>query len=83
VPCGVISQHSSSLWQCAAQGVTQRLAHDGFAKSHEHHRLMVTAISKEVGVVVKTHTDRDAAWYNEVGSPVTALHVVLVVNPAS
>ncbi|KAJ1475017.1 ankyrin repeat-containing domain protein [Baffinella frigidus] len=48
-----------------SEEVTQRLAHDPFAKEHEHHRLMVTAISKEVEVVVKTHEDRGAAWYNE------------------
>jgi len=43
---------------------------------------MVTAITKEVGRVVDTHKARDAAWYNEVGSPVSTLHV-LVVNHAS
>jgi len=44
---------------------------------------MVTAISEEVEKVVTTHKARNAAWYNEVGSPATAMHVVLGVNPAS
>jgi len=43
---------------------------------------MVTDISNEVGRVVDTHKARDAAWYNEVGSPASTLHF-LVVNPAS
>jgi len=37
---------------------------------------MVTAISNEVGRVVGTHKARDAAWYNEVGSAASTLHVL-------
>ena len=66
----------------ATQEVKQRLAHDGRAKVLGHHSTMVFAITKEVGRVVDTHKARDAAWYNEVGSPATTLHV-LFVNPAS
>ena len=51
------------------------------AKFGDHHQMMVTSITKEVGMVVGTHRRRDAAWYNEVGSPASTLHV-LVVNPA-
>ena len=40
---------------------------------------MMTAISKEVGRVVDTHKARDAAWYNEVGSPASTLHVIVVI----
>ena len=66
----------------ATQEVKQRLAHDGRANFFDHHQTMVTAITKEVGRVVDTHKARDAAWYNEVGSPASTLHV-LVVNHAS
>jgi hypothetical protein len=65
-----------------AQEVKQRLGRDYFAKYYSHHLKMVTAISKEVARVVDTHKARDALWYNEVGSPASTLHV-LVVNPAS
>jgi hypothetical protein len=64
------------------QEVKQRLAHDAFAKRWGHPKRMVNAINTEVGRVVDTHKARDAAWYNEVGSPASTLHV-LVVNPAS
>ena len=65
----------------ATQEVKQRLAHDAGAQFHNHHREMVTAIFKEVERVVATHKARAAEWYNEVGSPASTLHV-LVVNPA-
>ncbi|KAJ1477514.1 ankyrin repeat-containing domain protein [Baffinella frigidus] len=48
-----------------SEEVKQRLAHDRFATSNDHHRTMVLAISKEVERVVDTHKARDAAWYNE------------------
>ena len=67
--------------RCATQEVKQRLAHDAGAQFHNHHREMVTAIFKEVERVVATHKARAAEWYNEVGSPASILHV-LVVNPA-
>jgi hypothetical protein len=44
--------------------------------------MMVTAISNEVGRVVDTHKARDSAWYNEVTSHASTLHI-FVVNPAS
>ena len=66
----------------ATQEVKQRLAHDAGAKHYDDHQTMVAAITKEVGRVVDTHKARDAAWYNEVGSPASTLHV-LVVNHAS
>ena len=53
----------------ATQEVKQRLAHDAGAKVFDHHQGMVTMITEEVGRVVDTHKTRDAAWYNEVGSP--------------
>ena len=55
--------------------------HDIFAAAYGHHQRMVTAIVEEVERVVDMHKARDAAWYNEVGSP-ASMHV-LVVNPAS
>ena len=66
----------------ATQEVKQRLAHDTYAKFYDHRQAMVTQITEEVGRVVDTHKARDAAWYNEVGSPASTLHV-LVVNHAS
>ena len=58
------------------------MVYDGFAMQCKHPQKMVTAISNEVGRVVDTHQARDAAWYNEVGSPASTLHI-FVVNPAS
>ena len=64
----------------ATQEVKQRVAHDAVAKYHD--REMVNVITGEVDMVVDTHTHRHAAWYNEVSSPASTLHV-LVVNHAS
>ena len=66
----------------ATREVKQRLAHDIGAKFGHHHQTMVTAITNEVGRMIGRHKSRDAAWYNEVGSPASTLHV-LVVNHAS
>jgi hypothetical protein len=38
---------------------------------------MFAAIMKEVGRVVGRHRARDAAWYNEVSSPASTLHIVV------
>ena len=82
IPLQLESQACILTPRSAAQEVKQRLAHDVIAKRLAHHKQMVSVINTEVGRVVDTHKARVAAWYNEVGSPASTLHV-LVVNPAS